>query len=71
MGRKPPDSRFERGKGVGMNNALLLKTRDGGQRKSQRASGGEQTLRLVFRVRDGLVGVNKALRRSKCEMEDR
>jgi len=65
MGRKPPDSRFERGKGVGMNKAPLLKTRDGGQ------VGAEKTLRLEFRAREGVVGVNTALRRSKRESESK
>ena len=67
MGRKPPDSRFERGKGMGMNKAPLLKTRDGGQRKNPPTwvssegglSGREHSPpSLETRVREQ-VGVNK------------
>src|SRR6266545_7945837 len=38
---------------------------DGGQ------VGAERTLQFAFRVREGMVGMNKALCHSKCRTEDR
>ena len=65
-GRMDPPTHVSSEGGLGGNEqSPPLEMRDRGQ------VGAEQTHQLVFRARQGMLDMNRALCRSKCETEDR